>query len=329
MGSDVKLVSFMRADQSRGIGALLADGGRVCDFAASADLRGLSMVGLIERGGAGLDAARAALDVAESQGEGVCPLSEVTLLPPLQPVHLRCFSVYEKHLTQAIDAVMTERLGGWAVRLNKVLKLFKPPKRFYRIPFYYKGNRLSVSGPGDEIRWPSYADWLDYELELGVVIGKAGRDIAQADAAGHIFGYTIFNDFSARDMLMKELAGQGSGGPAKGKDFDTSNAIGPWIVTADEIADPQALAMTVRVNGAVAGESSTAEMHHSIARMIEYASMDETIHAGELFGTGAASNGSGIEFGKRLAPGDRVELEIEKIGSLQNTIGARAKPAAR
>ena len=320
----MRLVTFERGDQSRGIGAILSDGASLVDFAASPALASFDMLDLIKAGAGGLDEGRALVERAEQGGAAKTSLDRVRLLAPLTPVHLRCFSVYEKHLTQAIDAVIKDRIGGWAVALNRQIKYFKPPKKFYRSPFYYKGNRLSLSGPDDEIRWPSYSDWVDYELELGVVIGKPGRNIAAANAYDHVFGYTIFNDFSARDMLMRELAGQGSAGPAKGKDFDSSNAVGPCIVTADEIADPQHLAMRVRVNGEVWGESNTADMYHSIATMIAYASKDETLHAGELFGTGAASNGSGIEFGKHLKPGDCVELEIEGIGTLRNRIGVKA-----
>jgi 2-keto-4-pentenoate hydratase/2-oxohepta-3-ene-1,7-dioic acid hydratase in catechol pathway len=150
------------------------------------------------------------------------------------------------------------------------------------------------------------------------VIGKTGADIEARDAREHVFGYCLFNDFSARDIQKVETAA--GFGPAKGKDFDTGNAIGPWIVTADEIEDPHALSMKARVNGELWCDSSTAGALHSIWDMIAYVSKEETLHPGEIFGTGTVNRGCGLELDRFLSDGDVVEVEAEGIGVLRNTI---------
>jgi 2-keto-4-pentenoate hydratase/2-oxohepta-3-ene-1,7-dioic acid hydratase in catechol pathway len=178
----------------------------------------------------------------------------------------------------------------------------------------------TVIGPGDEIPWPAWTDHLDHELELAAVIGRPAKDVRREDADGCIFGYTIWNDLSARDVQTRELPiGMG---PGKAKDWDGSNVLGPCIVTADEL-DAAALRMTVRVNGETWGDASSADMHHSFGDLIAYASRSQTLHPGEVLGSGTAPGGSGIELDRRLEPGDVVELEIEGIGVLRNTIGPK------
>ncbi len=178
----------------------------------------------------------------------------------------------------------------------------------------------TVIGPDAEVPWPPYTDQLDHELELAAVIGRRVRDVRREDADGCIFGYTIWNDLSARDVQRRETPiGLG---PGKAKDWDGSNVLGPCLVTADAF-DPSAARMTVRVNGELWGESSSAEMYHSFADMIAYASQSQSLYPGEVIGSGTATGGSGLELDRWLAPGDVVELEIEGIGVLRNTIGRK------
>lgn len=152
----------------------------------------------------------------------------------------------------------------------------------------------------DEVPWPSYTEQMDYELELACIIGRPGSDIPAGEADRYIFGYTIMNDFSARDIQQKEMSV--GLGPAKGKDFAT--ALGPWIVTADAIGDVYNLSM------------------------IAHASNCETLVPGDLIGSGTVGWGCGEELGRYLQPGDVVELEVENIGVLRNTIGEpRQQPA--
>ncbi len=228
---------------------------------------------------------------------------EVRLLAPLRPRSLRDFLAFEGHLKGALG------------RLGRPI-----PDEWYELPAYYKGMPDTVIGPDEEIPWPGFTERLDHELELACVIGSRCRDVAAADADGVIFGYTIWNDVSARDVQARELPiGMG---PAKAKDWDGSNVLGPCLVTSDEL-DAGDLAMSVRVNGETWGEDSSASMHHTFADMIAYASRSQTLYPGELFGSGTAAGGSGLELDRELAPGDVVELEIEGIGVLRNRIGAK------
>ncbi|MBV9368151.1 MAG: fumarylacetoacetate hydrolase family protein [Solirubrobacterales bacterium] len=235
------------------------------------------------------------------EGEEVMPRPR--LLAPLRPRSLRDFLAFEGHLQGAYRGLGREIPSEW-----------------YEVPAYYKGMPDTVIGPDDEVPWPSYTDQLDHELELAAVIGRRVRDVRAEDAAGCIFGYTIWNDLSARDVQRRE-APIGLG-PGKAKDWDGSNVLGPCLVTADEF-DASAARMTVRVNGAVWGESSTAAMHHSFADMIAYASQAQTLHPGEVIGSGTAAGGSGLELDRWLQPGDLVELEVEGVGVLRSTIGAK------
>ena len=225
------------------------------------------------------------------------------LRAPLRPHSLRDFLTFERHLHNVFSRLGREISEEW-----------------YRVPGYYKGMPDTVIGPEEEIPWPSYSDFLDHELELAAVIGRPGRDIPAERALDHVFGWTIWNDLSARDVQAVELPL--NMGPGKAKDWDGSNVLGPCLVTADEF-DPGSARMTVRVNGKTWGEASSAEMHHSFAALIAYASQDQRLHPGEVFGSGTAPGGSGIELDRRLQPGDLIEMEIEGIGVLRNRVGQK------
>ncbi len=237
-------------------------------------------------------------------------LAEAAPQCPILPEQYRDCMVFEAHLQNALD--QSAKASGQPAR--------SIPQVWYEQPIYYKGNRFSFIGPEAEIEWPSYCDFLDIELEMAIVVGKTGKNITVEDAPSYIWGYTILNDVSARDAQMREMAGQL--GPAKGKDFDTGNILGPWIVTADEIPYPPKLDMEAKVNGERWGGGNSSQMHHSFADILAHISKSETIHAGEVIGSGTVGTGCGLEIGKRLSPGDRIELTIEKIGTLRNTVGA-------
>lgn len=319
------LSTFEVAGGNAVVGARLG-GDRVVDLQAVQTRRDgaphpslASMQALIEAGPPALDRVRRLLDHAAGHPEAVHAVTAVRLRAPLpRPVRMRNFSVYEEHVRRGVEAGVEMVAGRWIGRLNRRLGLVGVPRGWYRKPAYYKGNHLSVIGPGDDIVAPGYTKRLDYELELAFVVGRAGRDLAPARALDHVFGYTILNDVSARDVLASELMGRM--GPAKGKDFDTSNVMGPWLVTRDEITDPGALAGVIRVNGKVVARCTTGGMHFGIDAMLAEASRGETLHPGEVFGAGACANGSGIEELRFLAIGDTVELELEPIGVLRNRV---------
>jgi len=227
------------------------------------------------------------------------------LLAPLRPRSLRDFLTFEGHLNNALS------------RLGRPI-----PEEWFDVPAYYKGMPDTVIGPDAVIPWPRYTDRLDHELELAAVIGREGTDITREHALEHVFGWTIWNDVSARDVQVRELPiGMG---PAKAKDWDGSNVLGPCIVTADEL-DGTSVRMAVRVNGETWGEDTSANMHHTFADLIAYASQAQRLYPGEVLGSGTAAGGSGIELDRRLGKGDVVELEVEGIGILRNTIGTKGE----
>jgi 2-keto-4-pentenoate hydratase/2-oxohepta-3-ene-1,7-dioic acid hydratase in catechol pathway len=169
---------------------------------------------------------------------------------------------------------------------------------------------------------PSYTEKMDYELEFGIFIWKTGKDIPVEKAADYIGGYSVFNDFSARDIQLGEQKGRL--GPAKGKDFDTGNAIGPYLVTSDEIKDPYSLQMTASVNGEEWSRGNSSDMYWRFEDIISHVSRSETLYPGEFIGSGTCSGkqgrGCGLELDRYLNSGDVVELWVEKIGTLRNRV---------
>jgi 2-keto-4-pentenoate hydratase/2-oxohepta-3-ene-1,7-dioic acid hydratase in catechol pathway len=321
----MRLVTFVGSGGEH-VGAL-ADGDRqIVDFTAvaAADPAFRAMQALIEAGAPALDRARDMLADARRSGRGMVDTASVKLLAPLPvPPQMRDFLCFEKHLIQAFTS-MSRMRAATAPDPEKALRElekqgpYKPAPIWYQRPSFYKPSRFAVCGPDQEVVWPAYSKTIDYELEFACVIGTPGRDIAKDKARAHIFGYTIFNDFSARDEQSLEMLS--SLGPGKGKDFDNSNPVGPCITTADEIPDPYALDMIVRVNGEERGRGNSREMHWKYEDCIAFVSRAETVRPGEMFCSGTVGNGCGLEIGRYLEPGDVVELEVEKIGVLRNRV---------
>lgn len=283
-----------------------------------------SMMALIDTEGAGLAAAQSLVDVAPA--EAVVPADSVRLRSPLpRPRQMRDFMAFEGHARGArevhfMKSAARKKDPAKAMAEYRKRGQLDPPPVWYEQPVYFKCNRLNVIGPGDDIRYPSFTAELDYELELAFVTGRKGRNIARADAANYIFGYTIYNDVSARDVQINEMRGQL--GPAKGKDFDTGNILGPCIVTADEIGDVYDLDMRARLNGEMLSQGNSGDIFHTFEAMIEHVSRDETIWPGEVFGSGTIGGGSGHEHHRLMEVGDEIELEVEKIGILRNNVVA-------
>ncbi len=251
------------------------------------------------------------------QGTLVHHLEHVHLLPPLpRPMGLRDFYAFEQHVATA-----------FAHRGAQV------PEAWYRHPVFYFSNPHSVYGPDETVPHPRTTRELDYELEIGCVIGQAGRTIPADRASVFIFGYTIFNDWSARDVQREEMSV--GLGPAKGKDFASS--FGPCLVTPDEFEDRRMdrpgvfdLEMTARVNGEERSRGNWKDIHYSFAEMIERASEEVFLLPGEVLGSGTVGTGCLLELtqgrGPWLQPGDVIELEIERMGVLRNTIGPIDRP---
>lgn len=266
------------------------------------------MVELIEGGERSLDAARDALQWAAGHETGmdgtpiIYGVEAVRFLPPVpKPPLLRDFMGFETHLRNIFP-----KLGR------------EIPPEWYKLPVYYKGNPGSLATHEDDIPIPSYADALDIEFELAMVIGKGGMNIAPERALDHIFGYMIYNDFSERTIQAREMTV--GLGPAKGKDFVRGHVLGPHLVTADEIPDIYNLHMVARVNDEVWCDSNSGTIHWKFEQMIAHVSTDEVLRPGEVLGSGTVGGGSGAERGTLLRRGDVVELEVERLGVLRNRV---------
>ncbi|MBO1001705.1 fumarylacetoacetate hydrolase family protein [Pseudogracilibacillus auburnensis] len=237
------------------------------------------------------------------------PVTEVNLHAPLgNPNSVRDFMAFEDHIVNA------SKTSGIQVHPN-----------WYKIPAFYFTNHTTIHDPNEGIERPPGCEKLDYELEIAIVIGKEGKNISVDEADEYIFGYTIFNDWSARDLQLKEMPiGLG---PAKGKDFATS--IGPCIVTP-KVLEPFRenkgfdLEMTASVNGKVISRGNFKNIYYSFNEMIAQASSGTTLYPGDIIGSGTVGTGCLLEFGEGVHPwlqdGDEVELTIEQIGVLRNTI---------
>ncbi|GBF07991.1 fumarylacetoacetate hydrolase [Deinococcus aerius] len=255
-----------------------------------------SLAAALTHGDLFLDALRAASE--DTSGDAVA--GEGPLLSPIDPASFRDFLAFEEHIVNA-----AHRSGG---TVDPVV---------YEIPISYLGSAPAFIGPEATMPWPTYArSRMDYELELGIVIARGGRNILPGEADAHILGFTVLNDFSARDIQLREMGGRL--GPSKGKHF--ASACGPVIVTPDEL-DPHHLTMTARVNGEVWSRGSTSTLMWSVQEMVAWASASEPLLAGSLLGSGTVGRGCGMELGREVRPGDVVELDIEGIGVLRNTVG--------
>lgn len=306
----MKLITFTKEGGDEKVGALLDDLKTIVDLSNHFS----SMLDLID----GQEASLTIAGKAVAEKKKTISIDTVRLLAPIpRPRQMRDCMLFEKHLKQAGQQIARSRYGIIG-KLLVSLGLPKIPKVWYDQPIYYKANRFSVIGPEQDVIWPSYSNLMDFECEMGIVIGKEGRDIQKENAGDHIFGYLIFNDMSARDAQFKEMAGRL--GPAKGKDFDTGNILGPWLVTRDEIPDPYNLTMIARVNGKEWGRGNSGDMHHNFEELIAHVSISETLYPGEFLGSGTVGNGCGLEHGRFLKPGDVIELEVSKLGVLKNRI---------
>ena len=243
----------------------------------------------------------------------VFPVADVQLLAPFpRPASLRDFGVFKTHMDAAARITGKEISPEW-----------------FKLPNYYRGSTSPSSIVGHEavVTWPNYTEKLDFELEWGVYIGKTGKNISVEEAPDYIAGYTIYNDISARDIQFRHMTL--ALGPAKGKDFDNSNIMGPCLVTPDEIGDAYNLRMIARVNGEVWADGNTSDMYYTFAEMISFVSQSETLYPGEFLGSGTVGKGCGWELDRWIQPGDVIELEVENIGVLRNQIGEpEVNPAA-
>ena len=249
-------------------------------------------------GSADLFHKRAAQAVEALFQPALIPFADVVWGPAIDPPLMLDGSAFEQHLVNAHARGKRE-----------------VPDLFYEVPVYYKMNPITIYGHEQIVPWPGGAGFMDYELEIAVVIGREGRNLRPDEALDHVLGVTVMNDLSARDVQAREMTA--GFGPAKGKDFGT--AIGPWITTLDEL-DLGDLTMIARVNGEEWSRGSTASLTWSLAELVAFASRNEVVVPGQVIGSGTVGLGCGLELYRKLQPDDVVELEIAGIGTLRNTL---------
>jgi 2-keto-4-pentenoate hydratase/2-oxohepta-3-ene-1,7-dioic acid hydratase in catechol pathway len=250
--------------------------------------------------------------------------AEADVVIPFEPRSFRDFMLYEDHaIAAARGFVRTQMPAAYQIvrayeaLTGRTFPKLKPHALWYRQPIYYMGNHLTFATDGEAIAMPSYTKALDYELELGFVLAQPLRDASPEMAEAAIGGFVVLNDFSARDAQLAEMA---SGfGPQKSKHF--RSAMSKVVVSADEILPHwHDLNGLVQLNGVTVVEPSTAGAKWSLGEVLAHASRSEQLYPGELFGSGTLPDGSGIEMGHALKPGDRIEIGIENIGTLANPI---------
>lgn len=324
----MKLATFSSNGQDK-VGIVHAGDARLFDLAAAASRQGsanpafASMLALIDAGEAALERAADVFDKHSKDETLSISTAEADILAPIpEPRQMRDGMSFPLHILQAPrgQLKLAARAKNDMAELARIEAepLGELPEVYRRQPIYYITNRFSVRGTNTTVKWPRYSQVMDYELEFGIVTKNKGANISAARARDHIFGYTIFNDFSARDAQRVEM--EGRLGPAKGKSFDGGNVMGPWIVTPDEIGDPYKLQMEARVNGKMRSQGVTQGMLFSFEEIIAHVTKDETLMPGEFIGSGTVGNGCGLELGWYLEHGDTIELEVEKIGILKNRV---------
>ncbi|WP_285637187.1 fumarylacetoacetate hydrolase family protein [Actinoallomurus iriomotensis] len=271
-------------------------------------------VTILELARSGLPAALEA--GAEAQNATAVPVESVRLLPPLDPPTVRDFVAFEEH----VEGVRKSIDGESGV-----------VPEWYQAPTFYFTNPYALVGAHDDVPIPPDCQALDFELEVAAVVGRDGRSLTPEQAREAIFGYTILNDWSARDLQAREM--KVSLGPAKGKDF--ASTLGPWLVTADELEPYHdvdgflALDMRVAVNGTEVGQDLLSNMGWPFDELIAYAARGTWVRAGDVLGSGTCGNGGCLaelwgRHGERtpppLHPGDVVEMTVEGIGTTRNRI---------
>jgi 2-keto-4-pentenoate hydratase/2-oxohepta-3-ene-1,7-dioic acid hydratase in catechol pathway len=253
-----------------------------------------------------------ALEVGDQARHGSpVPFAEADLLLPYKPPSVRDFVTFESHV-EGVRRSIDHDPGI--------------PEAWYDAPTFYFTNPHALYAPGEPIARPATCRALDFELEVACVVGSTVRSATEAEAADAIFGYTILNDWSARDLQSREM--QVGLGPAKGKDFATS--FGPWIVTADELPSLD-LECRVLVNGTLVGQDRLSHMNWTFPQMVAYASRDSVVLAGDLLASGTTGGGgclaelwgrNGTQTPPPLEPGDEVRMEVEGIGSLVGRVAS-------
>ncbi|MEV5072758.1 fumarylacetoacetate hydrolase family protein [Microbacterium sp. LMI12-1-1.1] len=259
----------------------------------------LSLSAAIAGGARFLDDAHAALAAAD---DASTPIDDVSWRAAVDPPVIRDGLTFGTHIENYFRNVVHS----------------KPVREIYNRPGFFKGSTATVYGHDEVIPYPNISSKLDYELEIGYIVGKPGRNLTPDEALGHIFGITIFNDWSLRDVQAVE--GPIGMGAQHSKDF--AYGIGPWVTTIDEISSIEGLRGQVRVNGEVRSDTKVENFVYTPEELVAYVSIFDGLQAGDLIGSGTMGFGAGVEINRFLEPGDLVELDLEGVGTLRNRVAA-------
>lgn len=297
----MKLLTF----KNRGFKVGVLDGDQVLDLGKAAKAAGKKvpkdMRGIIAGGDAVLATIKQVLAASKGKADMFIPLNKIRFAPPITDFKKNVFCVgrnYKAHIEEMAAAM------NRSVDYPKVSEFFTKPY-------------TTIIAHGDTVeRHAAYTEKLDYEVELAAIIGKGGRNISKDNALDHVFGYTVFNDVTARD------AQRAHGQFFKGKSFDTFGPIGPWIVTSDEFGDPSGHRLTLKVNGKIRQDSNTSDLVHDVPSIIRDLTGALTVEPGDIIATGTPSGvAGGMNPPGWLQSGDVMEAEVEGIGVLRNKIG--------
>jgi 2-keto-4-pentenoate hydratase/2-oxohepta-3-ene-1,7-dioic acid hydratase in catechol pathway len=306
LDSRLRLLTYADAHGHPRLGLVRPDG-HVVDVADAAHqtktalgFDGKSMLALIEAGAQGLAEVR---ELAAADVHTGLKVEDVRLLPPIPKLTRNIFCVGWNYLEHFAEGA----------------KMRDASQKLPEHPVFFTKATGALNGPFDPIPYdPSVSRQIDWEVELAVVIGKGGRNISEADAADHVFGYTVLNDVSARDLQKTAHGGQWF----KGKSLDGHAPMGPWLIPAADI-EPDNLRLSLRLNGAVKQDGSTKDMYFKIPRIIAELSRGLTLEPGDVIATGTPSGvGMGRTPPEWLKPGDVMETEIAGIGAMRNAIHA-------
>lgn len=316
----MKLVTYTLkndVEKKEKVGVLTADESQVVDLQAANGKPSPYFENMIAFLEGGKDAHALAKELLEKAGNNSkTSLDNVTLLAPLKPRTMRDCMCFENHIINGNKQFKYRNRGIDPDTLDP--KTFLPSAAWYEAPTYYKVNVNSIVGTDTNVSYPDGEQYMDYELELAVVIGKQGMNISARDAMDYVGGYTVFNDFSARMTQLKDMGDPTTNvGPGISKDF--ANAIGPCMTTSDAFNWEDAKTQ-VRINGKVLAEGNHGEIYHRLPDIIEYVSSNVTLYPGDIIATGTVANCCGLETGEPLHMDDVIELEIEGIGTLRNTV---------
>lgn len=247
-------------------------------------------------------------EALESADDASLPIGEVSWRAAIDPPMIRDGLTFGTHIENYFRNVVKA----------------KPVREVYERPGFFKGSTSTVYGHDEVIPYPNISEKLDYELEIGFIIGRQGRNLTPENSLDHVFGITIFNDWSLRDV--QKLESPIGMGAQHSKDF--AYGIGPWITTFDEFDTVEGLKGQVRVNGEVRSETRVENFVYSPAELVAYVSTFGKLQVGDLIGSGTMGFGAGVEIGRFIEPGDVVELELEGVGTLRNTIAAEKEAPA-